>query len=195
VSNISLSPGEPFSVDLYITPDGDAATYAELDEPGTPRAYDRVGGDELMPKAGIYCNASQAAHYHWAMVVSDRWTKGTAPLNIYYQLNRPGSDFMIASGYFTVVDAYIAPGKATVAGCGDVQGSATPTPGPGALSVLIALAVALFYSRTHGQKVYSFMHLIELKQRPREPQPSITKGRKGLMYLDHKRLGTSTRWR
>ena len=145
VSNISLSPGEPFTVDLYITPDGDATTYAELDEPGAPRAYDRVGGDELMPTAGKYCNASHAARYHWAMVVSDRWTDGTAPLNIYYQINRPGSDFMIASGYFTVVEAYIAPGKAMVAGGGEARGEAMPTPGPEALSVLIALAVVLFF--------------------------------------------------
>ncbi len=143
VSDIVLRPGEPFTVDLYIVPDDGAVAFAELDEPGTPRAYDRVGGDELLPTAGKYCNASQAARYHWAMVVSDRWTDGTAPLNIYYQINRPGSDYMIASGYFTVADAYIAPGNAMVTSGDVAQDEATPVPGPGALAVLTALVIAV----------------------------------------------------
>ena len=40
VTGVVLHPGEPFTVDLYMTPDKESYAYAEIDEPGVTRAYD-----------------------------------------------------------------------------------------------------------------------------------------------------------
>jgi sarcinarray family protein len=113
VTGVILHPGEPFAVDLYLTPDRESYAFAEIDEPGVTRAYDRLEGDTIMPTAGKPCNASTAAHYRWVMAANENWLGGTAPLNIYYQLNDKGQTSPSASGLFTVVDAYIAPGEMT----------------------------------------------------------------------------------
>ena len=73
-----------------------------------------------MPTDFKQCNASSAAHYRWVMAANENWLEGTAPLNIYYQLNVVGQTTPSASGLFTVVEAYIAPGKA-VAGASSYQ--------------------------------------------------------------------------
>jgi len=110
VTGVVLHPGEPFAVDLYLTPDRESYAFAEIDEPGITRAYDWLEGDTIMPTGGKPCNASNVAHYRWVMAANENWLGGTAPLNIYYQLNDKGQTSPSASGLFTVVDAYIAPG-------------------------------------------------------------------------------------
>ncbi len=95
-----------------MTPDKESYAYAEIEEPGVTRAYDLLEGDPIMPTDFKHCNASSAAHYRWVMAANENWIEGTAPLNIYYQLNLVGQTTPSASGLFTVVEAYIAPGKA-----------------------------------------------------------------------------------
>ncbi len=114
VTGIVLHPGEPFTIDLYMTPDRESYAYAEIEEPGGTRAYDLLEGDEIIPSAARRCNASTTAHYRWVMAANEAWLDGTAPLNIYYQLNPAGWNTPDASGLFTVVEAHIAPGEASV---------------------------------------------------------------------------------
>jgi sarcinarray family protein len=111
-TGVVLHAGEQFTVDLYMTPDKESYAYAEIEEPGVTRAYDLLEGDPIMPTDFKHCNASSAAHYRWVMAANENWIEGTAPLNIYYQLNLVGQTTPSASGLFTVVEAYIAPGKA-----------------------------------------------------------------------------------
>jgi sarcinarray family protein len=147
VSGVDLRPGERFTVDLYVTPDGEADVYAELDEPGIDRAYDRLSGDELVPTAFKRCNASSGARFHWVLAASGRWTNGTAPANIYYQIDRRDSNDVIGSGYFTVVDAFILPGPPTAGASDTVNDKVHKTPG---LDIVIAMAgilIALLHAR------------------------------------------------
>jgi sarcinarray family protein len=111
VTGVVLHPGEAFVVDLYMTPDLESYAYAEIDEPGVTRAYDRLEGDAIRPAVFKLCNASSAAHYRWVMAANENWIGGIAPLNIYYQLNDRDKTSPSASGLFTVVEAYIAPGE------------------------------------------------------------------------------------
>ena len=145
VSGITLHVGEEFTVDLTVTPDEESIAFAELDEPGDTRAYDWRGGDELAPAAGKPCNASSPARFRWTLAPSGRWVDGTAPVNIYFQVNRRGGNELTASGYFTVVDAYIAPGEPAAAAT--AKEKATQTPGPGALAALSGLLGAAFTRR------------------------------------------------
>lgn len=148
VSGVDLRPGEPFAVDLYITPDDEADAYAEVDEPGVPRAYDRLSGDELMPTSFKHCNASSGARFHWELAASGRWLNGRAPVNIYYQINRRDRNDIIASGYFTVVDAFIAPGSPVADTDDPVDKKVEKTPAPGVIITLAGILVALFKRRT-----------------------------------------------
>jgi sarcinarray family protein len=143
VTGIELSPGEPFTVDLYMTPDGESYAYAEIDEPGFPRAYDRREGDAIRPTACKSCNASHPAHYRWVMAPSGAWSGGIAPLKIYYQMNDPGESTPSVSGLFTVMEAYIAP--ATPAPAVPYQPTARAPAGmpwPGFTGVALALTAA-----------------------------------------------------
>ena len=63
-----------------------------------------------MPTAFKRCNASTGARFRWVLAANGDWLNGTAPVNIYYQINGRNSNEVYASGYFTVVDAYISPG-------------------------------------------------------------------------------------
>jgi sarcinarray family protein len=148
VTGVELHPGESFTVDLYITPDADADACAEIDEPGITRAYDRLGGDELVPMTFKRCNASSGAWFHWVLAASGRWLNGTAPVNIYYQVNGRDSNDIVARGYFTVVDAFITPGVPRDNPVFPVEKNIEKTPGPGAILVLTAVLVALFRRRT-----------------------------------------------
>jgi sarcinarray family protein len=144
VTGIVLRPGEPFTVDLNITPDNEADVWAEIDEPGAPRAYDRLGGDELVPAAFKRCNASAGAVFHWELTVNGCWVNGTAPVNIYYQINGRDSNVVYASGYFTVVEAFIAPSAEPAA---SADKNVEKTPGPGAAITLAGILVALLARR------------------------------------------------
>jgi sarcinarray family protein len=148
VTGVELRPGEAFAVDLYITPDGDADVYAEIDEPGITRAYDRQSGDELVPTTFKRCNASSGAWFHWVLAASGRWSNGTSPVNIYYQVNRRDGNDIVDRGYFTVVDAFIIPGTSTDNADYSVEKKVEKTPGPGVILILTGILVGLFKRRT-----------------------------------------------
>jgi sarcinarray family protein len=150
VSGVELSPGESFTVDLCITPDEEADAFAELDEPGVTRAYDRLSGDELMPKTFKRCNASSGARFHWVLAANGHWVNGTAPVNIYYQINRRDSNDVFARGYFTVAEAFISPGVPSVAATG--RENAEKTPGPGGIMTAAGILIALLIGRTAKAK-------------------------------------------
>jgi sarcinarray family protein len=144
VTGVVLHPGEPFTVDLYMTPDRESVAYAEIDEPGVTRAYDRLEGDAIVPTDAKRSNASSPAHYRWVMAANDYWLEGTAPLNIYYQLNDIGSNNPTASGLFTVVEAYIAPGNEPETSP-DTSPESTSSPGlaVSALGIITAAIAAI----------------------------------------------------
>ncbi len=148
VSGIVLRQGEPFTVDLNVTPDNEADVWAEIDEPGITRAYDRLGGDELMPTAFKRCNASTGARFRWVLAANGNWLNGTAPVNIYYQINGRNSNEVYASGYFTVVEAYISPGRLLTETADMADKMAEKTTGPGAIIALTGILVALLMRRT-----------------------------------------------
>lgn len=148
VSGIVLRQGEPFTVDLNVTPDGEADVWAEIDEPGTSRAYDRLGGDRLMPTEFKRCNASSGARFSWEMAANGNWLNGTAPLNIYYQINGRNSNEVYASGYFTVVEAYITPGAPAVGTAGADNKNNEKVPGPGVIMALAGILLALLIRKT-----------------------------------------------
>ena len=56
------------------------------------------------------CKSGETCRFHWLLAANGDWTDGTAPVNIYYQLNDAKQrDQMLYSGEFTVVDPYISP--------------------------------------------------------------------------------------
>lgn len=142
-TGVVLHPGERFTVDLYMTPDKESYAYAEIDEPGITRAYDLLEGDPIRPTDCKRCNASSAAHYRWVMAANENWLDGTAPLNIYYQLNDKGQTNPSASGLFTVVEAYIAPGKAA-AGTSSLPATEVPekVSSPGLFATAFGVIIA-----------------------------------------------------
>ena len=143
VTGVVLHPGETFTVDLYMTPDKESYAYAEIDEPGVTRAYDLIEGDPIRPTDGKRCNASCTAHYRWVMAANENWLDGTAPLNIYYQLNDKGNTNPSASGLFTVVEAYITPGKAAT-GTSGLPAAEAPenVPSPGLIASVLSMIIA-----------------------------------------------------
>lgn len=144
VSDIVLSPGEPFEVDLVIRPDSEAYVFAEIDEPGVTRAYDLLSGDPLMPTKAKTCNASSPASYHWEMAANGNWVDGNAPVNIYYQVNIPGKSEVLFRGYFTVADAYIVPGDLYVSTLDDTSDkNSGKTPGPSIITTIAGIGAAL----------------------------------------------------
>jgi sarcinarray family protein len=143
VSDVELRQGESFTVDLYVTPDDEADVYAELDEPGVTRAYDRLSGDELVLSDFKRCNASAGAVFHWVLAANGGWVNGTAPVNIYYQINRRNSNDVLTRGYFTVVEAFILPGAAI-----DAADEAKKTPGPGGILAVAGIMIALLIRKT-----------------------------------------------
>jgi sarcinarray family protein len=144
VSGVVLRPGEPFTVDLCITPDGEADAWAEIDEPGAPRAYDRLDGDGLMPGDFKRCNASAGARFHWKLAANGNWAGGTAPVNIYYQINGRNSSDVIARGYFTVAEAYISTPEPSADAPGPRDKNVEKTPSPGVIVTLTCIMAALF---------------------------------------------------
>lgn len=109
VTGVKLKVDEPFTVDLYVTPDRYTTVAARLREPGGGlESYRRISGDDggdIVRKKG---GPNDTVHFQWVLAPTDDWAGGTAPLNIQYNVwgETMGGD---VQGYFTVVEAYISP--------------------------------------------------------------------------------------
>lgn len=110
VTGVKLKVGEPFTVDLYVTPDRYTTVAALFREPGGDGddAYALVSGDPrgvVVHKKG---GPNDTVHFRWVLAPTEAWTGGTAPLNIQYDVwgETMAGD---VQGYFTVVEAYISP--------------------------------------------------------------------------------------
>jgi len=147
VSGIVLHPGERFTVDLYVTPDAESIACAILEEPGVTPAYDRVSGDDKDSPVTRGCNASFGARFHWVLAANGNWAGGTAPLNIYYQINARGSPDPCVSGLFTVVDAYIAPGNRSKGEKDAAAGAINQSPAPGIIALLCIIGLSIVVRR------------------------------------------------
>ena len=110
VKGVTLKVDEPFTVDLNITPDSDSIVSVILMEPGNDRSYKSLGGNVTYDFSDVRCRSGETCHFQWLLAANGDWTDGTAPVNIYYQLNDwIQGDEMLYSGEFTVVDPYISP--------------------------------------------------------------------------------------
>lgn len=110
VTGITLKVDEPFTVDLYVTPDRYTTVSVRLREPGGGLgSYRRISGDpeDIVRKKG---GPDDTVHYQWVLAPTDAWTGGTAPLNIQYNVWGETMDSDV-QGYFTVMEAYISPEK------------------------------------------------------------------------------------
>ena len=111
VSGVTLQVGEPFTVDLYVTPDRYTTVATRLREPGGGlESYERISGDaagDIVRKKG---GPNETVHFRWVLAPTDAWTGGTAPLDIQYDVWGETMDGDV-QGYFTVVEAYISPEK------------------------------------------------------------------------------------
>ena len=111
VTGVTLKVGEPFTVDLYVTPDRNTTVAALLREPGGDwDAYSPVSGDPAGSVVRKKGGPNDTAHFQWTLAPKDSWAGGTAPLNLQYDVwgEDMGGD---VQGYFTVVEAYISPEK------------------------------------------------------------------------------------
>lgn len=110
VTGVSLKVGEPFTIDLYVTPDRYTTVSARLREPGGGLgSYRRISGDSV-DKVHKEGGPNDTVHYQWVLAPTDAWAGGTAPLNIQYNVWGETMDGDV-QGYFTVVEAYISPAK------------------------------------------------------------------------------------
>ena len=110
VTGVTLKVDEPFTIDLYVTPDRHTTVSARLREPGGGlESYRRISGDpeDIVRKKG---GPNDTVHYQWVMAPTDAWTGGTAPLDIQYNVWGETMDGDV-QGYFTVMEAYISPEK------------------------------------------------------------------------------------
>jgi hypothetical protein len=82
------------------------------------------------------------------LAASGRWSNGTSPVNIYYQVNRRDGNDIVDRGYFTVVDAFIIPGTSRDNADYSVEKKVEKTPGPGVILILTGILVGLFKRRT-----------------------------------------------
>lgn len=109
VTGVTLKVGEPFTVDLYVTPDRHTTVSVRLREPGDGlESYERIAGDpagDIVRREG---GPGDTAHFHWVLAPTGAWAGGTAPLNVQYDVwgETMGGD---VQGDFTVVEAYISP--------------------------------------------------------------------------------------
>ncbi len=137
VTGVKLKVGEPFTVDLYITPDRYTTVAALLREPGGGEdAYALISGDLKGTVTRKKGGPNDTAHFRWVLAPTEAWAGGTAPLNIQYNVwgEDMGGD---VQGYFTVVEAYISPGKY------DPPRRAGADPFIPAFSLIAALALAI----------------------------------------------------
>ena len=111
VTGVTLKVGEPFTIGLDVTPDLNTAVIAILCEPGGgDEAYRLLGGEAKGSMVIKKCGPDSPAHFRWALAPGGKWTDGNAPLDVQYDIcgETPARD---VQGYFTVVDAYISPGR------------------------------------------------------------------------------------
>ena len=151
VDGVTLQVDEPFTVDLNITPDTDSIVSVILMEPGNGRSYKSLDGNVTYDFIDVKCRSGDTCHFHWRLAANGDWTDGTAPVNIYYQLNdAKQGDKMLYSGEFTVVDPYIDP-EHYKAPLKDIDDSNTPASGLSTSLVitLIALLAAFLVARKH----------------------------------------------
>jgi sarcinarray family protein len=117
VDGVTLKVDEPFTVALNITPDRDSIVSVILMEPGSGRSYKNLSGNITYDFIDVKCKSGETCRFQWMLAPNGEWTDGTAPVNIYYQLNDAKQcDQMLYSGEFTVVDPYISPAHYTPEG-------------------------------------------------------------------------------
>ena len=109
VTGVTLKTGEPFTVDLYVTPDRPTTVAALLREPGGDwDAYAPVSGDPAGTVVRKKGSSSDTVHFRWVLAPREAWAGGSAPLNVVYDVWGEDVDGDV-QGYFTVVEAYISP--------------------------------------------------------------------------------------
>jgi sarcinarray family protein len=109
VTGTRLKVGEPFTVDLYVTPDRYTTVAALLREPGGDEdAYALISGDPKGTVVRKKGSPNDTAHFQWTLAPTEAWAGGTAPLNLQYDVWGETMDGDV-QGYFTVVEAYISP--------------------------------------------------------------------------------------
>ncbi len=109
VTGVKLKIGEPFTVDLYVTPDRQTTVAALLREPGGDEdAYTLISGDPKGTVVRKKGGPNDTAHFQWMLAPTEAWAGGTAPLNLQYDVWGETMDGDV-QGYFTVVEAYILP--------------------------------------------------------------------------------------
>jgi sarcinarray family protein len=109
VTGAKLKIGEPFTVDLYVTPDRQTTVAALLREPGGGEdAYALISGDPRGIVTRKNGGPNDTVHFQWILAPTEAWAGGTAPLNLQYDVWGETMDGDV-QGYFTVVEAYISP--------------------------------------------------------------------------------------
>ncbi len=137
VTGVTLKVGEPFTVDLYVTPDRPTTVAALLREPGGGEdAYALVSGDIKGVVTRKKGGPNDTVHFRWVLAPTEAWAGGTAPVNIQYDVwgeTMKGD----VQGYFTVVEAYIS------------QEHYCPPPQAGIYSAAFSTAAALALAARH----------------------------------------------
>jgi len=73
VTGVSLKIGEPFTIDLYVTPDRCTTVSARLREPGGGlESYRRISGDSV-DKVRKDGGPNDTVHYQWVLAPTDAW--------------------------------------------------------------------------------------------------------------------------
>jgi len=147
VTGVVLRVGEPFKVNLTVTPDAESDVYVMLVEPGVDAAYDRIDGEAKGAPVSRHCGAGSSVSFGWTLAANGRWTDGNAPVNVYYQIDACDRSVPEVSGLFTVVDAYIPPGEPAASPADSPGPAMTPSAaGAGAVEAAICLAICALAS-------------------------------------------------
>jgi sarcinarray family protein len=137
VTGAKLKIGEPFTVDLYVTPDRHTTVAALLREPGGGEdAYALISGDPKGIVTRKKGGPNDTAHFQWILAPTEAWAGGTAPLNIQYDVWGETMDGDV-QGYFTVVEAYVSPERYR------------PPPPAGGFSTAFSMMAALALAARH----------------------------------------------
>ncbi len=139
VTGVELKVGEPFTVDLFVTPDRYTTVAALLREPGGGEdAYALISGEPKGVVTRKNGGPDDTVHFQWVLAATEAWTGGTAPLNLQYNV---WGDTMEGDvqGYFTVVEAYVSPERY----------EPPPQAGTGFVSTAISAVAALALAARH----------------------------------------------
>lgn len=120
VTGISFMVGEPFTVEVNVTPEENAGIYIMLYEPGYKQAYDRISGETKGAVIQRRCDCNMTEHFKWVLAANGNWSNGTAPVNVYYQIEPEDGGERIRGG-FTVVNPYLKSERYT--NCDEGQGT------------------------------------------------------------------------